>query len=307
MARRTTGRAYKELTLQQLRSFCETARLGIFAAAAGTLGLTNPTVWAQVHALERQFGIRLVMPYGRGCKLTAAGRVLADLAGPMVTSIASLKRRLQEDLGQIQPSVTVATTPCILVEDLPRCVIEFERRHPEVRLAFRECRHEDVCAEVESGAADFGLVHERPFGPGLAAEPCYLLDILLVTPKDHPLARRRVVRPRDLCAYPLVNSPNAISDSALTAALEKLGAFRTERRVEAYFNATIRRYVALGFGIGLVAGLLSARPKSPLHERSMSRWFGRAEIPLLWRKGNLVSDAARAFADTVKRVMASGR
>ncbi|MEO2017147.1 MAG: LysR family transcriptional regulator [Fuerstiella sp.] len=38
----TTGRAYKEITFQQLRSFCETARLGSFAAAAKFLDVAYP-------------------------------------------------------------------------------------------------------------------------------------------------------------------------------------------------------------------------------------------------------------------------
>jgi hypothetical protein len=51
--------AYTEITLQQLRSFCETARLGSFTAAAASLGLAHPTVWQQVHAVEREFGEQL--------------------------------------------------------------------------------------------------------------------------------------------------------------------------------------------------------------------------------------------------------
>src|SRR5579884_4013905 len=69
------GHSYKDLTFQQLRSFCETVRLGGFAAAARALDLARPTVWQQVHALERRYGIKLVEPYARGCKLTEAGRI----------------------------------------------------------------------------------------------------------------------------------------------------------------------------------------------------------------------------------------
>ena len=45
---------YKELSFQQLRSFVETARLGTLSGAADFLGLTHPTVWMQVHALEHR-------------------------------------------------------------------------------------------------------------------------------------------------------------------------------------------------------------------------------------------------------------
>ena len=38
-------RSYKDLTLPQLRSFCEVCRLGSYAAAARQLLLTTPAVW----------------------------------------------------------------------------------------------------------------------------------------------------------------------------------------------------------------------------------------------------------------------
>jgi DNA-binding transcriptional LysR family regulator len=127
----------------------------------------------------------------------------------------------------------------------------------------------------------------------------------LITPKDHPLARRRHVRPEDLCAYPLVNSPSAqFHEASTTALLERLGVFRTQpRRIEAYFAATIRRYVELGFGIGLIPSSPSRQPDPRFHERSLSRYLGRCTFYLVWRKGEYRSQAACAFAETVKTMM----
>jgi hypothetical protein len=45
----------------------------------------------------------------------------------------------------------------------------------------------------------------------LSLEPAYPLEVHLLTPKDHPLARRRVVRPQDLSHYPILNRPPAVS------------------------------------------------------------------------------------------------
>jgi DNA-binding transcriptional LysR family regulator len=306
-----TSRAYKELTLQQLRSFCETARLGSLTAAATALGMAHPTVWKQVHALEREFGAPLIEPHARGCRLTPAGRLLADLAGPAVASIVTLKRHFLERFAETEASVTVAATPRIVVDDLPACVVEFERRHPRVRLALKEVRNEEVVAAVESGKADLGLTGDAgrdPNNPRLMFEPCYELDIYLITPRSHPLARRRTLRPRDLVPYPLVNAPAELRDIGLAAALERQGLHFTEpRRVEASYAHAIRRYVELGFGIALIGGLPTQRPHPRLHERLMSRYFGRLPIYLVWRRGVWRSEAAAAFAETVKALLARPR
>jgi DNA-binding transcriptional LysR family regulator len=304
MAARTSRHAYKEIHLQQLRSFCETARLGSMAAAAERLDLSQPTVWEQVHALEHLLGVTLIQRHARGCRLTEAGRCVAALAAPLVQGAASFKQAVHEALGQKAVQLTIATTQRILVEDLPQSILDFERRYPRAQLRLLELRVEQVPAAVEGGEADLGLTTEEEIdrlSPWLVFEPAYALDVYLVTPKDHPLARRARVRPRDLLHYPLVNSPQSIPNAILAGTLEKLGIFQTPpRRVEAFYTAVIRRYVELGFGIGLIVGLPDHSASSALCERSMSRYFGRIPINFVWRKGDQQRDAALAFTQTIR-------
>jgi molybdate transport repressor ModE-like protein len=311
MATSRHGRRYKEVRLQQLRSFCETARLGSLTAAAASLGLAQPTVWEQVHALERDFDAVLVEREPHGCRLTETGRLLAEMAAPLVAGIDSLKHRLQEAQANVVSRLTVAATQRILTEDLPASVVQFERQHPQVHLCLLEQRVEQIPALVEAGDADLGLTTEGaadPPSPWLVFEPCYELELFLVTPMDHPLASRRSIRPEDLLEYPFVNAADGIPDQAITAQLDKLGVFRTEpRRVEAYYSAVIRRYVEMGFGIGLVLGLPGHRVASNLHERSLSRHFGRVTINLVSRSGALEYDPARSFAQTARALLARHR
>lgn len=310
MASRSRDSGYKEITLRQVRSFCETARLGSLKAAADSLGLAHPTVWQQVHALERLLAARLVDPHGRGCRLTDEGRLLAELTSPLVAGIDALARNFQEARGTVRPRLTVATTQRTLIEDLADTIVAFERRHPKVLLCFKEVGTWDVLAAVESGQADLGVTPAReptPQRPGLRFEPAYELDVILVTPRNHPLARRRRIGPKDLLGFPLVNAPNNMPDPAIQAAINKLGLFQTEpRRVEAVYSATIRRCVELGFGIGLVLGLPSRTGNSRLHERSLSRHFGRLTVNLVWREGAQPA-FAREFAELLHTRLHGGR
>jgi DNA-binding transcriptional LysR family regulator len=302
-------RAYKDSTAQQLRSFCETARLGSISAAAAGLGLATPTVWQQVRALEREFGEPLFRAHGRGSRLTEAGKLLADLTSPLVAGLAAVKQRYQEARARQMSRLTVVTTPRILLEDLPECVSEFRTRYPGAPLTLKEMFDDQVHAHVEAGEADLGLVQSRSrdlldpsaVSPWLEFEPLYQVDVVLITLKDHPLARRRGVRPRDLTAYPLVNIPPALLEPEAIAMLaEARGRQPQPHVVEAFFTATVCRYVDLGFGIGLIPVIPGRRRAPTLHERVMSRHFGRPTIYQLRRKGTLVSKAAAAFTAIVK-------
>jgi molybdate transport repressor ModE-like protein len=309
MAGRSLRRAYKEIQLQQLRSFCETARLGSLAAAAKSLGVAQPTVWEQVHALEREFGMQLVESHRRGCRLTDAGQLLVELAVPVVAGAEALKKTFRERCAEVDRSLTVAAPQRILVEDLPEVIDLYRQRHPHVRLRLVERMTGAVAAAVESGDADLGISSDREPGtasPRLTTEPAYPLEVLLVTPRDHPLARKRRVLPRDLRGFPLVNAPEGFTRPEVAEQLRKLGVFQTQpRHVEAVSTAVIRHYVGMGFGIGLVLGRPSRERPPRLHEQSMSRYFGTAQIGFIFRKGVMPAAHVRAFADMVKSLLHS--
>jgi DNA-binding transcriptional LysR family regulator len=302
----TTSRAYKEITFQQLRSFCETARLGSFTAAAEFLDVAHPTVWKQVHALERELGTQLFEPHGRGCRLTSAGRLLAEMAQPAVASIGTLKRQFQERIEVIPTRLTVASSPRILVEDLPQSILAFEKRQPRVQLSLAEVTIDEINILVETGQADLGLTAQLSDrdNPRLQYAPAYRLDVFLITRSDHPLASKRTIRPEDLLKYPVVNTPHSFQSPAINLALAELGLFRTQpRRVEAHYAAAIRRYVELGFGIGLTGRLPKGTPRAGFHERNMSRYFGSVMIRFVSRKGIQHSPAVVDFIETVRQTL----
>jgi DNA-binding transcriptional LysR family regulator len=292
-----------ELRLQQLRSFCETARLGSLTAAANSLGLTQPTIGEQVHALEREFGEKLVETHGRGCRLTEAGQVLATLAGPLIAGIDSLKAGFYEQREKQRSRISVAGSPRVLAEDILDCLPDFEQKHPDAHITCMEMHVESVTEAVQSGRADLGLTLAAAIdrdSPWLEVEEGYELDVLLITPLDHPLAKRKVVTLADIAEYPVVNGGNTIGDPAINEALKKAGVFENKQcRVQATYTAAVRRFVEQGFGVGFVYGLPGRPAAQKLHERSISQYVGRIRIDLVWRRGAIKQALSRAFADTV--------
>ena len=83
----------------------------------------------------------------------------------------------------------------------------------------------------------------------LSVEPWYELDVLLITPKRHPLAKRRTVSATELRKYPLLNSRQTLGDPSVHAAIERAGLFDAgPRLVEARHTNTLRRLVEEGVG-----------------------------------------------------------
>jgi DNA-binding transcriptional LysR family regulator len=274
--------AYKDITLRQLRSFCETARRGSLTRAARSLRLAHPTVWKQVHALEEHFGVRLVEPHVRGCRLTDDGRVLAELAGPLVADVDRLREQFGAERTRLGRKLGVAAPSRILIEGLPGVVDEFARLRPEVELSLLQLEDSRVADAVESGEADLGLTASAPAPdarPMLACALACRLEVTLIAPAGHPATRRRNLGPADVGRWPLVNARESFRDPAINAQLARWDAFRARpRRVEAFSGDSIREYVLRGHGLGLIALWPGARTLAGLWTRPMGRWFGRVPV-----------------------------
>src|SRR5437660_1390161 len=63
----------------RLRSFHAVACEAGFTRAAARLGVSQPTLSAQVKALEEEFGVALFARRGRGVEATELGRALLDV------------------------------------------------------------------------------------------------------------------------------------------------------------------------------------------------------------------------------------
>lgn len=305
--------AYKDVTLQQLRSFCATARQGSLSAAAAALDLALPTVWKQVHALEQAFGSKLIETHRRGCRLTEAGDILRRLLEPSVANLdqEELRTRFAEELGQTNIQIAVVGQLSLLTEDLPPCLAAFMPSWPRTCFTLRQAHSDEVAAVVDSGEAVLGFTchtENRDQYPHLSFDPWYQLEVILVTPHDHPLARRRRVRPEDLKPYPLVNVPTVIRDPQVHGTLVKLGLYQSgPRRVEARYNVIVRACVERGLGIALVTGVWPRETSPRLHERSMYPYLGPVSVYLVRRRGAQSHAAVDAFAEEVRRRLAPRR
>src|SRR5580704_5728732 len=83
------------LNYHHLLYFWEVARAGTIAKACAELHLTQPTISAQLRALERRLGAKLFDKVGRNLVLTEAGRVVFQYA----EDIFKLGRQLQDTLS----------------------------------------------------------------------------------------------------------------------------------------------------------------------------------------------------------------
>ncbi|QDU95290.1 LysR family transcriptional regulator [Lignipirellula cremea] len=283
--------AYKEMTLAQLRSFCEVCREEGFAPAARNLHLSSPAVWEQIQALERQLGLKLFQRQGSGVKPTLTGQRALELIQPLLHGLDSAQRVLQEEAGLAPQQVRLVSGVRMMQEEAATASVAFRHAYPQVRLSLTHPKEEDLDHAIELGAADLGLT----FDPGPAQPPpatvvhelAYEMDYYLATPRDHPLARRTRLTLRDLVSHPLVLSrPEDYSRQRLEAKLYQEQLLdQMQVAAETSTAAVSLACVRAGLGVAVVVANPHGYLADGLFMKSLRHWFGPARFVFVWKRG----------------------
>ncbi|OIJ68157.1 LysR family transcriptional regulator [Streptomyces mangrovisoli] len=159
--------------LNLLRTFLAVHRAGSFTAAAPRLGLSQPTVTAQIRALEQQTGRELFVRLPRGVEPTPhAHELAARLSGPL-DALAAL-----EDAGTATAPVHLAGPSELLCVRVLPALVPLVADGVELRVA--QGLPEPLLEEMRAGRHDLVIATRRPRGRALASAPLADEEYVLV-------------------------------------------------------------------------------------------------------------------------------
>jgi LysR family transcriptional activator of nhaA len=148
------------LNYHHLRLFWEVARAGSLKAAASRLNLSQPTISAQIKALETSLDEQLFDRKGRGLKLTAQGRLAMECAA----EIFSLGREMVRSLHG-QGSVRSLRLNIGITDSLPKLVAwrlirPAVKAFPNLQLSCAEGHAQELLGSLAAGRLDVVLSDE---------------------------------------------------------------------------------------------------------------------------------------------------
>ncbi len=225
--------------------------------AAHELRQSQPGLSKHLQLLESELGFPVFQRKGRRLSgLTEPGREVHRIAERMLRDSDSLSEIAQGLRQTNKGSLTIATTHTQARYALPRVVLEFKKRYPEVHLALHQGSPDQVIDEVISGVADIAIATEGiNESSDLISLPCYDWNRSIIMPKGHPLAGRTQLTLEEVARYPLVTYAFAFTGrSQINAAFAARG-LRPEVVLSAIDADIIKTYVELGFGVGIVASM----------------------------------------------------
>lgn len=154
-----------------IRIFLAIHRAGSLSAAAGPLGLTQPTCGRRLAGLESALGMRLFDRTPEGLHLTAAGAGLVQPAEAMEAGARALALETAGRERDLEGVVRIATTELFAVSFLVDALRPLHARHPEIRFELVLSNEEsDLLRREADLALRFGPEGTRPSPDRLVAQ-----------------------------------------------------------------------------------------------------------------------------------------
>jgi DNA-binding transcriptional LysR family regulator len=248
--------AWKQsITLYQLRVFLTVARHRNYTHAADELYLSQPSVSAQVHELERLIDQHLFEQVGKRLVLTQAGLLLEEHARRVLAAVDEAAEALDDMQGMQTGYLLVAASTTVGNYLLPKALGTFHARFPGVELKLEIKNSKDVCEDVRSGRVELGVIEStiESVDGDLLLTPYRDDELCVIIPPWHPWAGLDEVPVAALAQATLLwREPGSGTRSIIEAALRRAG-INPNVSLQLGSTEAIKQAVAANLGISIVS------------------------------------------------------
>jgi len=203
--------------------------------------------------------------------------------------------------------LTIAATHSQARYALPGAVHDFRALYPRVALHLHQGSPHQIAQLLLSGEADIGIATEALAGyEQLVALPSYRWTHCVIAPPGHELHDGQALTLERLARFPIVTyEPGFTGRSRIDAAFARAG-LQPDIVISAMDADVVKTYVALGVGVGIVAGFAFDEERDrELRAIEAGHLFEINTTRLAVRRGVQLRDYAHAFiesfAPTLKR------
>lgn len=237
------------VSLSGLRAFHAVALAESFTRAARAQGVSQPTLSAQVRALEEQYGIRVFDRVGRSVRLTALGQSLLVITTRLIAAE-------DEASDLLAGTKTLSRGHLRLAADSASHVLavlaRFKERHPGLTFSLTIGNSQDVLEQVSSYAADLAITAKQTSDPRIHSTRLRTDRLVGFVSAAHPWAGRRSVPIEAVAGQDLVlRERGSVTREVFETRLAEAGV-RPGALLEVQSREAVREAVAAGFGLGIV-------------------------------------------------------
>ena len=195
-----------EITLNQLRVFASIAEFKSFTKAAGSFGITQPTVSRIIKDLEETWGGQIFYRTGRGVTLSEFGAAALIRARDLLHNANQVSEELRAYGRLPVGNVSFGISPSLMPAVVPELLNQLREKTPGIRLRIHEAFSDQIERLRLQGIVDLGLYskfrEESPDKPG----GLFVSNMVLTAAHGAPPLPPKISF-SELPKYPLVMPP----------------------------------------------------------------------------------------------------
>lgn len=292
-----------DMNPHQLELFYHVAKFKGVSRAARQMpyGIQQPSVSAQVNALERDLGVTLYER--RPFKLTPAGEELFRFVEPFFSRIVEVREKLQ---GAAR--IRIGASPIVFRDYLPPVIEAVRKQFPGLNMILRALNQPELIDSLERDELDvvISLIPDN-LGHGLRAVEIITLPLVLLVPRANKLQSLQGLWGSGRVQESLISlGPNELICQQFQQYLAKIGVAWLPK-MEMDSLELIEKYVEAGYGVGLSVRLPDKKLSSKVRAIDLPG-FPHVKLGLLHRGESAPeTKIRRAFLDEVKKQAARFR
>mgnify|MGYP001627166024 CR=1 FL=1 len=288
------------LSTRQLQAFLALDACRHFTRAAERCHLSQSAFSAVIQKLEAAVGAKLVARDTRNVTLTAEGAMFVEVARALLGDLDAAFTDMGDFIARRKGRVALAALPSLAANGLPGVIAEYKASYPGISVQLFDALSDQCLKMLRQGKVDLALS-----APGaslaefstrtLCSDPFYL-----VCRRDHPLAKKKKIRPADLAGHQMIHlSPSTSVRQHVDLLIRDIAV--THSGLEVEHLATVAGLIGHGLGISLVPELTLFQFRSmdlvaiPLVSETVVR-----PILIVQHKERPLSNAAQAMLELIE-------
>ncbi len=225
---------------------------GSASRAAMLLGISQPAVSQALRRLETEAGLQLFERVRGRLRPTPEAQAFLQDVERCFVGLDQLRHRLQALRQHGVGRLRLLSYPALGMGFVPRAMARYRAAGFQEPVSLQIMSSRDVRERLLAGHCDLGLMADESSTAGIEHHVFARVDGVLVMSANHPLARRREIRPRDVHEQPFLSlNPEDMARQRLEQALQAHQVVLTST-VETPYAVTICELALLGLGVGLV-------------------------------------------------------
>ena len=234
------------MDIHHLKIFFEACNEKSFTKAAKKLYISQSAVSIQIKKLEHTLGLQLIERNSKNFKLTFAGKELFKMSQDVFERISRMENEMKKILQYKKGKISIGATHNIGEPILPRIMIEFRKKFPEIEFDLYIKNKESLVKHLKEGTVDIALMEE------------YFIEdkeIKVIETDEYPFV---VVTSADVESYEdLKEVPLLKRDTLLTTKyldfFEKIIGFNLEKRIAVNGSIeTMKNLLKQGLGFAIL-------------------------------------------------------